>query len=1028
MNHSPSPLTESPSWQKLLASAERSIGKNYSFYESPEPEFYKQLLTEYDGDQEKVYDKVLDLLNQVSKQGYTPDNAWALLKEGATLLHHLQQNKFVPEDDWEQATDTLWRVLEEFSQGAYSDLIKEGGKGKVSREWKHQKFVLDAILRTLYKLPGTPENQLERFFNAKISVYWKAFALFWIDIWGKYKDNPEPYFAAKDYRSNHKREMYKLICYRLEHFDSEFVSHPNKASEAFKYLVKHREHIPAEKGIRRQLYLALFKYLRESGEQNSLERDLAAICVILGPHYVFRFIAHPGILPLEERGRAWLSFDNLAAVNLDDYDLGDYHLENYDLEGRWKSNKKMKHEILPALIAALKHDQQSVREDAATFLKPHETELFKHLRYIERQDSDEETDGREVFKRIARVYPDEVAAKLLENISFTQQEKGKFLLATPRILEAHWKDSGFPNHTDLLPVILATVNHKDPEVSAQASVFLKRKSAVIQERLNELINEEDKASELIASAIEYGSETALKAILEKCVIWVASAQNAPLVDRASHKARYVPGAVLALINLLNNHTDLSKEKEVRDYVFQKVLDDQQNPTVKRVFEDKKLDKKELDNHTTNEIYRWCYSLRERSKAYADLVASQEDAVHRPDGSLIPQATFSLGESLLKLLIEEEMQAREIAVQKWITHLLGEMSDRWFFEDKMETYTRIKSQLERLAIEPLSKRLPKEENIDIRENLVKILGNIGGRVAVDALVRTVTGEERERAARQELLSEYYLKPSKARSEEASILLNDAVDNAKKTMRLLQQLNVATFVMGVVLLMGGVIISVVSQELGGHVTGVLTGLGGLAAILTQFIKDPLERIQRAMADLVQVQTAFTSFVWELNLNGTYIQSQYVAEGLLTDFDLRQTIGRIDHAMGRTMHLIQVYADGQNLEQPPQLHYAVQNEANRELTVTLFGQSLRGTGELSEKDKFQLAINRKPVDAHIELWTDQMVIFTLNHTLRAQYNGSPRLWVSLLLNDKETNALPVTVTPTAKAEPRSATGELQEAESQG
>ncbi|MCB9263392.1 MAG: hypothetical protein H6558_00035 [Lewinellaceae bacterium] len=150
---------------------------------------------------------------------------------------------------------------------------------------------------------------------------------------------------------------------------------------------------------------------------------------------------------------------------------------------------------------------------------------------------------------------------------------------------------------------------------------------------------------------------------------------------------------------------------------------------------------------------------ERSKAYADIVVSQDETVHRNDGSLIPEATFSMGQSMLKLLMEEQMKEQEIAVQKWITQLLGEMSDRWFFDDKTEVYARIRSQLERLAIEPLSKRLPKEENLDIRENLVKILGNIGGRVAVDALVRTVTGEERERAARQELLSEYYLKPSK-----------------------------------------------------------------------------------------------------------------------------------------------------------------------------------------------------------------------------------------------------------------------------
>jgi len=991
------PLPESPTWKKLLLSAEGSIGKNWSVYEDPEPRLFDRLVEDYEGEMEILANQALELVEEVSKAPNPGGNAWAVLKEGATLMHHLQKKGYTPEDDWEHAIDILWKALGEFAQGSWSAFVEASSKDVRPRAWKQEKFVVDAVLTTLYHLPGDDESRIERFFNSKMSTYWKAFVVFWEEIWGAFNKDREPYFQAWDYRANQKLATYRLLCYRLQNFESEFAPHPNKAREAFDFLNEKRELIPVEKKIRLEIYFALFQYLQESGEQHSLEDSLAAIRNILSDDDVFDFLTHHDSLPGEDRGRAWLSFQ--------------------DLDDRWKANKKLEHKILPALMAALKHDEQSVREDAIQFLQPHETELFKYLRYMERREGPEDNeDGRETFKRIARVYRADAARKLLENISFTQQEKGKLLLATPRILEARWEAGDFPNHDDLLPVILATVDHEDPEISAQASAFLKRKSAVIQERLNELIkdlNQEDKASELIASAIEYGSEGALKAILEKCVIWVASDKNGTLVDRASHKARYVPGAVLALTNLLNNRTDLSKEKEVRDYVSQKVLDDQQNPTVKRVFEDKKLDKNELDSHTTNEIYRWCYSLRERSKAYADIVASQDDAVRRPDGSLIPETTFSMGLSILKLLMEEQMKEREIAVQKWITQLLGEMSDRWFFDSKTEVYAQVRSQLERLAIEPLSKRLPQEENLDIRENLVKILGNIGGRVAVDALVRTVTGEERERAARQELLSEYYLKPSKARSEEASILLNNAVDNAKKTMRLLQQLNVATFALGVLLILGGVIISVASQELGGRVTGVLAGLGGLAAILTQFLKDPLERIQRAMADLVQVQTAFTSFVWELNLNGTYIQSQYVAEGKLTDFDLRQTIGRIDHAMERTMHLIQVYADGQNLKQPPQLHYLVQNGD----TVTIFGQSLLGTNGRTDKDKFQLAINHQPVDAHIELWTDQMVMFSPDIALMAKYNGSPRLWASLLLNGQETNALPFTVEAVAKEKPKEA-----------
>ncbi|MCB0596423.1 MAG: hypothetical protein H6557_21005 [Lewinellaceae bacterium] len=996
------PLPDHPTWKKLLLSAEGSIGKNWSFYEDPEPRLCGHLLEDYHSDMDALANQALELLEKTSKEKKADGNAWAVLKEGATLLHHLQKKGYSPEDDWEHAIDVLWKAMGEFGQGSWSAFVQAGNNEVRPRAWKQEKFVVDAILTTLYQLPGDDESRIQRFFNSKMSRYWKSYVVFWEEIWGKFKDGRKPYFQAWDYRANQKLTTYRLLCYRLQNFETEFAAHPNKPREAFDYLNGKRDEIPVEKKIRREIYFALFKFLRESGEENSLEEDLATIKNILGGDDVFEFLIQDGSLSRAERGgMLLLSFKE-------------------DLDTRWKVNIKYQQRILPDLMAALKHDELDVREKAVQFLQSYPTELFKYLRYVENLEGEEKKeDDHQAFKLIARVFGEDTAKKLVENISFTPLQKGKLLLSTPRVLEARWDAKDYPNHDTLLPVILAAVEDGDPTVQESASNFLKRKSADIQRKLDILmtnLQDEDKTSEMIVSGIEFGSDAALKTILGKCASWVASDQNATLVDRAAQKARYTPAAVLALINLLNNRQDFQiKDEEVRKYVRRRVLEEQQNPTLSRVFSDGKLSDQELDSHTTEEIYKWCYSQKEQSKAYADLVSSQEENIRKKDGVLIPRRVFDLAKSILKLQEQNEMKERELVVQKWITQLLSEMSDRWFFEDKMDIYAQIKSQLERLAIEPLSKRLPQEENLDIRENLVKILGNIGGRVAVDALVRTVTGEERERAARQELLSEYYLKPSKARSEEASILLNDAVDNAKKTMRLLQQLNVATFAMGAILIMGGVIISVASQELGGRVTGVLAGLGGLAAILTQFLKDPLERIQRAMADLVQVQTAFTSFVWELNLNGTYIQSQYVAEGILTDFDLRQTIGRIDHAMERTMHLIHVYADGQDLKQPPQLHYLVQNSGKPGSTVTIFGQSLLGTKERSDKDKFQLAINHQPTDAHIETWTDQMVMFSLDGNLLGKSNGSPRLWASLLLNGIETNALPFTVEAAAIEKPK-------------
>jgi hypothetical protein len=286
--------------------------------------------------------------------------------------------------------------------------------------------------------------------------------------------------------------------------------------------------------------------------------------------------------------------------------------------------------------------------------------------------------------------------------------------------------------------------------------------------------------------------------------------------------------------------------------------------------------------------------------------------------------------------------------------------------------------------------------------------VGGSAAVDALVRTVSGKERERKARQELLAEYYLKPSKERSEEAAALLNDAVENAKKTMRLLQILNAATFALGAALLIGGVIVAVVSNELGTRFTGVISGLGGIGAIVTIFLKDPLSRIQNAMGDLVQIQTAFTGFVWDLNLNGTYIQSQYVAEGILTDYDIRQTTERIAESIDKTMSLIQIYAEGDYDGGPPRLSYILPPSGPAGSTITLFGENLRGNTVNNKKAKRQIAINHKPINTSVETWTDHFVILQLppqmvENLKTEQTDSASRLWVSLIIDEVETNTLP-------------------------
>lgn len=931
-------LIAHPAWKKLLLSAEASLGESYSFNEPPEPATIATLLTDYQGEEEVLFNALLDLIEAAAKDGERPSPAWAVLKEGATVLLYLNSKGYGEWADWERANGVLWRALENFMQGSWSKYAETAVNTQLPRAWKEEKFVYDALLITSLQITeGKDNGRLELFFNSSISKYWKSFNLYWSELWGpQYHKAYENYYGSDGYRNNHKLIAYELLAFRLANGDKEFPNHPDKRDEALNYLRDFPERIPAKVYVRQLLYSALMDYYSGNGKNGISEEGLASICTILSKDDVYKFLLHDSSIAPTERGRLLLELGG-DKVGTDQ--------KSY-LAERWSSSKREQRILLPDLLAAVKHDQRSVQEEAIAFLRNYDTELFKYLRYVLSKEYEQTGVVSEkkkllftsvdLVKRYARIYKEDIVEKLLEINAFTQQETGRLLLYTPNSLEVRWDENTAPNHDVLLPYILAAVNHKDAAVGRMASAFLKRKSSALQDKLNALIDEldeEDKAGELMASAIQFGNDITLKAILQKCVVWVASDRNGTLVDRAAAKARYLPGAVVVLLNLLNNRQHLSKQVEIQEYVLYSTLKEQQNPALSRVFKakQKKLADnqkqangkkkkaelleaeedhliKQLDKHTVAELYNWCYAMRGRSKSYQDLIDSSIDSIGTRN-TLNAKGVYHLAKAILDLLLHEKMIEREITVQKWITEILGEMSDRWYFEDMEEEYAQIKAQLERLAIEPLSKRLPEEENIDIRENLVKILGNIGGRVAVDALVRTVTGEERKQAARQELLSEYYLKPSKARSEEASILLKDAVESAKRTMRLLQLLNLATFALGVILILGGITIATVSEELGGRVVGFLAGIGGLTAILTQFLKDPLERIQRAVANLVQVQTAFTSFIWKLNLNGTYIQSQYVAEGTLTDFDLRQTVGRIDHAMERTIEMVQVYSTGKS-----------------------------------------------------------------------------------------------------------------------
>ncbi len=354
--------------------------------------------------------------------------------------------------------------------------------------------------------------------------------------------------------------------------------------------------------------------------------------------------------------------------------------------------------------------------------------------------------------------------------------------------------------------------------------------------------------------------------------------------------------------------------------------------------------------------------------------------------------------------------RQSVVNRRIARQLADMSDPAFFEDveksRKQEYRLICADLKKHAVPVLLRRLPREEeDVEIRENIVRMLGYTGGREGVDALARQLVSKEKMRKARQELLDEYYLKPSLKRSQEAADILNGTIEESKRTLRILQWLNIAVFTVGLTLLAVGLYVSLNSEGGASRAVGAVSAIGGFTGMLALLIRDPLDRIQNSMANLVHVETAFTSFIWELNLNGTYVQSLYVKKGKLADKEIAETAQRIEKSMESTMHQVSVHTERSEPRLVTRLKRLEPVAGNFPLRVTLHGQQLRGDSGQKVERSGMVAIDHRPVQVENLSWQEHQVAFDLPDLsdLFAAESDKGKVMISLFVDGMETNALP-------------------------
>jgi len=540
----------------------------------------------------------------------------------------------------------------------------------------------------------------------------------------------------------------------------------------------------------------------------------------------------------------------------------------------------------------------------------------------------------------------------------------------------------------------------DSEVLNLTERLMERKRAERNLLLRDLRDEDSSVQiEAIKRAAETDDEWALRILIQEWVQWIASGQGEriQLVEEAAEKMRHNPLAVLPLVN------QLSQEFQPSEQLLRAA------PSASET-----LAQMPAEHAATSEKYSDVEVLRAKVETILknELDAREWNIHQRILRQLTDRKNIKFDEEAIRkdilALINTEFKERELRVHQRIARQLADMSNPNFFKEGTEAppYQAMRLSLEDYAVPILARLLPAAADDEIRKNLAYTLGNVGGREAVDALSRAVVGEERTRANRQKLLAEYYLDPSRQRSDEASEILKGAVKEAKRTLWFQQGLNIIVFVAGLGILIGGLLIAIRSQDAATQVAGILAGLGGFGGVIVQLVKNPLDRIQNAMANLVQIETAFTSFIWELNLNGTYIQSQYVAEGILTDDDIAQTISRIENAMNLTMDQVAVYTDRGRQLLVPNITSLSPVIGTSGTTISIFGQNLTRHKNQNQNggQRLAIAVNHVPVLARDLGKKDSVIDFELPPELPTSLNITDgTIWISLIIDGRETNALP-------------------------
>jgi hypothetical protein len=549
------------------------------------------------------------------------------------------------------------------------------------------------------------------------------------------------------------------------------------------------------------------------------------------------------------------------------------------------------------------------------------------------------------------------------------------------------------------------------------------------------------AIDIINELVEMQSPAVMSSLIRQWGYWIAETDKSQLVEATAVELRSNRTAILPLVERLRSPLQLTEKEEV--LLRDKILDQKvEQVVIDRLLEGDNeywltsrekerlskyqqaaaepssfaLQTSSQDGSASNRnkaavledpLDLWIKSLSEEGERFRELEQTALENSWEPDKKR---------KEFARLFWKTELEHRELLVRRRIALQLAEMSSPRFFESAESRdgtlhpdYMGIKSELKKHAVPYLAHKLPEEPDLKTREHLARTLANVGELEAVDALALAVVAEDRTKENRRQVLAEYYLEPSKRRSEQAAKILVEAVSQAERTMRLVQVLSTATFLLGVVIVGTGLYLAVKGTGQVQQYFGVFASIGGVAGIITLLIKGPLNDIQNSIANLVQLETAFTNFIWELNLNSTYIQSQYVEKGSIANDVVASTIERMESAMSTALSVIALYMEEGRQRVFAHINALTPGSGEPGAQVKIIGQYLKVEDgrKKDPREQIMVAIDHMRTDVEITSWGTDYVTFRLPQKDLLPENKSNRpIWISLIVNGVETNAVPFEV----------------------